>query len=45
MQKMLISFFVMTRLLAASYLPAFSQAPALREQLSLNGIWRFTAKT
>lgn len=34
----------MTWLLAVSYLPAFPQAPALREQLSLNGIWSFTAK-
>ncbi len=45
MQKILISILVTTWLLAVSYLPAFPQAPALREQLSLNGIWSFTTET
>lgn len=45
MQKISISVLVMTWLMAASSLPAFPQAPALREQLSLNGIWRFTTET
>jgi hypothetical protein len=35
----------MTWMLVLSCLPAFTQAPALREQLSLNGIWSFTTET
>ncbi|NMC39107.1 MAG: hypothetical protein GYA41_12360 [Bacteroidales bacterium] len=45
MNKTRFTAFTVIIMILPKVLPGLSQAPALREQLSLNGIWNFTTET